>query len=324
MRNATGLRQLRRKPEVMLNCRGQRRVRTLHTHQLFEHKTSRLFMIERTHWASATTLLADVLKMPRVGIVSDFDGTLSSFTARADDAVIAPVNAQAIDALLPLITVFALVSGRAADDVYQRFNRPSIVYYGNHGLESFRDGKLDVTPQAQPWELPLKQLLTNLDLPPIPGIYVENKRVTASVHYRQAENPGMASSQIEHHLRPLVERYGLLLAPGNHIWEIRPPVLLNKGSALHSIILHSSLDGVIFLGDDETDITAMQMLTSVRASYQSAGRDFKGVSVGVIHTEGSPTKLLDACDVVANSPDDVGQLLSWAATYLQSQSSPAG
>ncbi len=280
-------------------------------------------MLDRPNWSLAAAMINEVLEVARLGIVSDFDGTLSQFVDQAEDASITPENEQAIDALLPLVTVFALVSGRTAADLHSRFARPFIVYYGNHGMEFLRAGEtnspITIDPQAQEWEVRIRRLLSNLALPDIPGVYIENKRVTASIHYRQAAHPTLAAARIENRLRPLTEHYGLLLVPGNHIWEIRPPIMINKGSALCAIVLSHHLDGVIFLGDDETDLAAMKMLTTLKANSQETPHFFKSVSVGVQYTQGGPPDLMMYCDVVANGTADVARLLTWLADRLRDQ-----
>ncbi len=116
-------------------------------------------MTDHRHWAQNQDRLLQLITFPRFGIISDYDGTLSPFVAQPQDAVITPGNARALDHLAGQVTVVALVSGRSVADLRQRFERPWAVYYGSHGMEFWRDGRVQIAPQAQPFVEPLRALL---------------------------------------------------------------------------------------------------------------------------------------------------------------------
>jgi trehalose 6-phosphate phosphatase len=110
--------------------------------------------------------------------------------------------------------------------------------------------------------------------------------------------------------------YELQLSAGNQVWEVKPPLALNKGTALAAIVAQQGLDGVLFLGDDRTDLIAMAELRRLRTAHDGEPAPLQGLSVGVIHGLGSPQELGDFCDLVANGPDDVARLLAWLADQL--------
>jgi trehalose 6-phosphate phosphatase len=173
-----------------------------------------------------------------------------------------------------------------------------------------------VVEEARPWHTALATLLAELPAFDDPAIVVEDKDVTATVHFRAATDPLAASREIEARLRPLCALYELQLSAGNQVWEIKPPLVLNKGTALAAIVARQGLDGVLFLGDDRTDLLAMAELRRLRTAHDGAPAPLRGLSVGVVHGLGSPQELGDFCDVVADGPDDVARLLAWLADQL--------
>ena len=141
-------------------------------------------MDEKLHWKRNRKALKTVIDVPRLGIISDFDGTLSAFADAADEARITEESARALDLLADRVTLVALVSGRATADLRKRFERPWLRYYGSHGLDRWQEDSVRIVPAAEEWRTSLQQLLAEFIPPPNSGVYIENKGVTASVHYR--------------------------------------------------------------------------------------------------------------------------------------------
>ena len=106
---------------------------------------------------------------------------------------------------------------------------------------------------------------------------------------------------------PLCEKYGFQLSEGQFIWEIKPPVELNKGTAALAVVNDYHLESVLFLGDDITDVHAMQALHERAADPDC---DLSALSVGVIHPT-TPQTIYEHCDVTANGVEDTTGLLQW-------------
>ncbi|MBI5669456.1 MAG: trehalose-phosphatase [Chloroflexi bacterium] len=259
------------------------------------------------HWSHHLQRLSDVLERPRFGIISDFDGTLSPFVSQPEQAAITPENAAALDALAEHVTVIALVSGRGVADLRQRFVRPWLEYYGNHGMEFWRDGQPQLAAEAVAWVQPLQALLRELDHANTGGVVIENKGATAAVHYRNAPDTARAREALYQRLKPLAEQYGLRLSEGQLVWEIKPPVTLHKGTAAQAIIQAYRLESVLYLGDDVTDFNAMRLLRQLASDPR---RHLRALSVGVVHPTSFP-ELYEVCDLTADGPDDVAHLLNW-------------
>lgn len=266
------------------------------------------------HWTRQQDFLSTLLDQPRCGLISDFDGTLSAYVGDPATAVIAPENGVLLDVLSQKLTVVALVSGREVRNLRLRFEHPALIYYGSHGMEYWQDDQVHVIGGARQWAEPLQHLLAEFGDPAIAGVFVEPKTVTASVHYRLAENPTETRDVLYARLLPLCKKYGFVLSTGQFIWEIKPPVAIDKGSAAQSVIEAYRLESVIFLGDDVTDFAAMDRLATLAADPK---RSLMALSIGVVHPTSS-AELFEHCNLTANGIEDVTHLLRWMTEYLNS------
>src|ERR1700751_4531770 len=125
----------------------------------------------------------------RVALFLDFDGTLAPIVAD-------PANAQMSDAVRDALRglverdsiVTTIISGRAVEDLYVRIRVENLIYSGNHGLEIFGRGLRFVEPEADSRRDHLRRLteLLNGRLRQIEGVLVEDKGLTTSIHFRQA------------------------------------------------------------------------------------------------------------------------------------------
>lgn len=259
------------------------------------------------NWRNHREELRHAILHQRFGLISDFDGTLSPFVSQPNEASISQANAYALDGLADIVTVIGLVSGRSASDLRTRYQCKGIEYYGNHGLEAWRGGSAAIAPAAEAWIQPLNTLIDAIKAANLPGVMVENKRLTASVHYYPVPDADTACHQLEEALTPLVEKFGFRLNPGRMLWEIKPPISIHKGTAVQSIIDDFNLTGTLFLGDDVTDFNAMNQIHEL---VKDPKRGLCGLSVGVLHPT-SPCELVEMCDVTADGVADVAELLDW-------------
>jgi trehalose 6-phosphate phosphatase len=274
--------------------------------------------MDNRHWTQHTDALLRLINHERFGLISDFDGTLSPFVTEPERAIISAANAKALDSLSGKGVIIALISGRSARDLRSRFERPWAVYYGNHGMEFWRDGLIQVAPDVQPWYETLQKLLDDFGAADMPGVFIENKGITASFHYRAADDPAEARRRLSDRLQPLCDRYQFSLSEGQFIWEVKPPVDLNKGSAAEAIVRDFCLESALFLGDDLTDVHAMRRL---RALAAEPSNDLEAQSVGIIHPTTMPA-VVETCDLTAYGIEDVERLLDWISQ--QRSSSPPG
>jgi trehalose 6-phosphate phosphatase len=213
----------------------------------------------------------------RVALFLDFDGTLAPIVP---DPAAAQMSEAVRDALRGLVErdsiVTTIISGRAVEDLYVRIRVENLIYSGNHGLEIFGRGLRFVEPEADKRREQLRRLSELLAgrLRHIPGVIVEEKGLTTSIHYRQVEDdlvPG-----IEQAVRASVATAGALfrMSGGHEIFEIVPRTGWHKGAATRWI-LQKLGEGFlpVYIGDDNSDEDAFAVLTdgvTVRVGGESA------------------------------------------------------
>jgi trehalose 6-phosphate phosphatase len=221
-------------------------------------------MRELRHWTSHWDRIAATAREPHVFVGCDFDGTLAAIVARPEDARLSAEARALLSQLaaLPGVTL-AIVSGRKLADVRARVAIDKIFYCGNHGLEIEGPGIKWSSAEARTHRSELVDALAELRsrTATIQGIIIEDKGFTATVHWR------LIPYEIREDLREVVasivqSRAGLRLAHGKAIWEIRPRVEWNKGSALQFLLQRSKVrpSNAFYLGDDDTDETAFRVL----------------------------------------------------------------
>ena len=251
-------------------------------------------------WPSVSARLRDAHK---VLLLSDFDGTLTPIVMRPELAVLAPeVRQTLVDLARREKFILGVVSGRSLRDLEDKVGIPGMIYAGNHGLELSGHGLEFVHPEADG----MRQIQTDLfeilknEVGHLPGVVLENKGLTLSVHYRLA--PDASVGQIQERFRatvsPLVAEGQLKTSEGKKVLEVRPNLDWDKGKAIaHIQGQHPQAKLTVFFGDDLTDEDGFA------AVQESGGLD---VFVGPAR---QPTKALYRVD----SPEEVAQALSLMA-----------
>ena len=247
----------------------------------------------------------DGLSNESLALVTDFDGTLSEFVPVLDNAVIHPHALSPLGRLAARLRLTAVMSGRAAQDVERRVGLESVVYVGNHGAEQIEGGVLSAACGVEAAESHLQELLHCLArAADDPGLVLENKRYSASLHFRIALDEAGVIERLRAAIRVMPDDGGFEFYWGNKILEIRRRNGVNKGVALDRLIRDRALDRVIFLGDDTTDADALRVLRNHRASGK-----VDGIGIAVIQ-DGTPDSVLESADFSLNGVPEVAAFLS--------------
>lgn len=241
--------------------------------------------------------LADRIRSGRrVILFTDFDGTLVPICDKPL-AVFASDEVQTVLSRLAKQAGVAVVSGRDLADLIPRVGVEGIAYAGNHGLEIHGPGYEFRVPEAVERSPELHEIVTELTvaLSGVLSSWVQNKELTASVHFRQvdpAQVPRVVAI-VEQILIPHQERFEL--RPGKMVLEVRPRVNWHKGEALKWLWnrMNATPNTIgIYLGDDATDEDAFAALPD-------------GVTVLV----GSPRP--SEARYRLNGPEEVLEFLKW-------------
>jgi len=230
-----------------------------------------LYFLER---AFIQKLEEKVKKAQMIFLFLDYDGTLTPIQKKPDLALLSSSERKTIKSLssFPQM-VLTIISGRALNEIQKLIGLDNLYYVGNHGLEIKGRSFQDEIPKA-------KQIRGNVvsfcqkikeRTKRIPGILVENKGLTASIHYRlvKKEHLPELKRKVSLTLFPFKKNYEL--SEGKKVLEIKPKTERDKGWAADKIIQLYSSEGKLsplyfYFGDDLTDEDGFQLI-NLRRGY---------------------------------------------------------
>ncbi|MCC6616884.1 MAG: trehalose-phosphatase [Anaerolineae bacterium] len=257
-------------------------------------------------WQQATdTLLAPLLTAARLGLVTDVDGTISPIVSRPEAAQVTPRSRELLTALAARLALVGVISGRAAADVRERVGVAEMVYVGNHGMERWTDDHVQVVPEVQAYRPALVAVAEGIRAHLPPGAQIDDKGATYSIHYRNVADPARTKTEVTPLLLQLSAEHGIKLVQGRMIFELRPPLEIDKGTAFTALVRDYQLDAAIYLGDDTTDADALHACQRLRESGECYA-----IGVGVLADE-TPAAVIESADVVAQGIEQVEDFLAW-------------
>ena len=203
--------------------------------------------------------LAEVLSSENAPVLlaCDFDGTLAPIVSYPALAELPESTASLLrDLVATGRVVLTIVSGRSLADLRERVPVAAILA-GNHGLEISGGGIEYVHPEAEARVHLIQEAQTLVErcLQPYESSWVENKRLTATVHFRQV--PAAQRYKLMWDVRRAMRPFGLKLGmrAGKCSLELHPRVGWDKGHALAHIREALGLQDrrCVVFGDDVTD-----------------------------------------------------------------------
>jgi trehalose 6-phosphate phosphatase len=244
------------------------------------------------------------------GLLLDIDGTISPIAPTPEEARLLPEIPPLLERAAAVFEVIAAISGRSAADSRRMVGMNHLLYIGNHGLEYWQPGESapQVIPEASAYLPAIAQALdlAERDLAPrLAGLRVERKGPSGSVHTRSCADPPQALATVLAALRPVTDQLGLRLTQGKLVAEIRPPLTVNKGTAVEWLARERHLRSALYLGDDTTDIDAFRALRRLREAGAS-----EGLAVAVLQAEAPPALAAEA-DLTLPSIEAVPPFLAW-------------
>src|SRR5918997_624965 len=255
----------------------------------------------------------EVLRQAPSAVVTDIDGTVSAIAPTPAEAMVDPGAKAALSLLMERLATVAVVSGRAPQDGAAMVGLPELIYVGNHGLERIVRGTPWTHPVAAAAQPAIAAALAEIEsaaraVTDVPWLLVENKGVTGTIHYRLAPDQIAAAALLEPLARAAANRHGLRLTSGRMIFEVRPELAVNKGTAIRDLAQDLSLRGIVFFGDDVTDVDAFRALRELREAGEAAT-----LRVGILGPDTSPAVLAEIDLSVNGVPACAATLLALAA-----------
>lgn len=185
----------------------------------------------------------------------------------------------------------AILTGRRSEEVAELVDVPGLRYYGLYGME-----------EAAPELLTAVGSLAEAAAAAVPGAWVEDKRASIAVHYRQAPDPAQARASLVRSLRVVASSAGLEVVQGKMVVELVPAGRPRKGGAVERLVGEHALRAALFAGDDEADLDAFAALDRLRS------KGLLAVKVAVRGDE-TPPGLVDSADEVVDGPEGLVELL---------------
>jgi trehalose 6-phosphate phosphatase len=254
--------------------------------------------------------LKPILAQRPFGLATDIDGTLSPIVDRPDAAAVTPLCRRYLQEITRRVEVVAVISGRAPEVARRLVGLEKLVYIGNHGLSWWRQGRQETLAEAVPYETMVreakKKLAAHLDLS---GLVLEDKGPILALHYRQCADRQAARLAILDALAPW-RTQGLRIREGRLVFELGPPLDVHKGTALTRLMETYRLVGILYLGDDLTDVEAFKVLRHRREEGKVSG-----AAVAVANPESGPEVMKEA-DYWVDSIPGVEWLLGAIASVV--------
>lgn len=244
--------------------------------------------------SSHATTLAHTLTPPPVrvddtALFLDLDGVLAPLAPTPGEVGPVARRTAALKALdLRLEGRVAIISGRTIAEIDRITDHALAAASGVHGLERRRqNGGLERKPADEGVAYVLEAF--HAFAAGRPGMIVEDKGVSAGLHYRGAPDQARAAEALASRLQL---ETGLTLQPGHMVLELKTPGA-TKGTALAAFMREAPFKGAlpVMLGDDLTDEDGFEAAAAL-GGY--------GVLVGPIRPTAARYRL-----------DDVNAVLDW-------------
>ena len=205
----------------------------------------------------------DKIKNKKLILLLDYDGTLTPIVSRPELAVLSDDMRDVLKKIAKRYPL-AIISGRSLEDVKKLVDVENIYYAGNHGFEITNDVKL-VNPDAEKIKPVINEICRKMQkrLIHIKGSIVENKGLTASVHYRMVSNDDFIELEkiFDEVAASYVKDGKIRITKGKKVFEIRPNIEWDKGKAVEFVIDAIGKKGTpVYIGDDRTDEDAFTIL----------------------------------------------------------------
>ncbi|HET8587653.1 MAG TPA: trehalose-phosphatase, partial [Candidatus Limnocylindria bacterium] len=147
-------------------------------------------------------------------------------------------------------------------------------------------------------------------VPMLPGIRVDDKRLSATVHYRNAPDQAAARAAVLAALNSaladgLAGETGIELREGRLSVELRPAQAGDKGTAVAAVAERFGLRGLLVLGDDLTDLDMFREAARLRDASR-----LRAAIVAVAGDGEVPAQVAAAADATVAGPQTVVRLLT--------------
>ena len=187
---------------------------------------------------------------PNTLLAFDFDGTLARIVSQPDRAAMRH-STKTLLARLAARSPCVVITGRALKDVRARLRGVGMQgLVGNHGIEPWSTLPA-IRKIVRGWMPLLRSRLR-----PFPGVVIEDKEFSVSVHYRGAAHKQKVRTTVAAAARKLG---GVRCFGGKQVVNLLPAGTPHKGIALQRELRRLGCDKAIFIGDADSDEDAFAL-----------------------------------------------------------------
>jgi trehalose 6-phosphate phosphatase len=259
--------------------------------------------------ALTATSLAPLRANPsESAVLLDIDGTLAPIVENAADASVPETTRQLMITISRSYGLLACISGRRASEARAMVSIGTIAYLGSHGAELLKSGwtEAQLDPALANWSPRIDEFRRESDTQELRRrrVRIEDKGPIIAYHWRGATDEQDARAAIDA-LAGQAQEVGLEVHWGRKVMEVRPPVRIDKGLGVRTLLGDQHYASVLYAGDDVTDLDAFRALRELQAEGQIATT----VCVGV-HSEDGPQAIEDEADVIVAGTEGVRGVLS--------------
>ena len=243
-------------------------------------------------------------------VLLDFDGSLSAIQIDPDAVTAPDATIDLLRRLAERLALVAIVSGRPLDFLARVVPVPEVELFGQYGLERRIDGRVVVEPAALPFRDAVATAAAEVERR-WPDLLVERKgAIAVTVHWRAV---GEIATDVVGEIEALGARLGLGVYPTRMARELRPPLPLDKGSAVRALLADApAVTRAAYAGDDRGDLPAFDTLSDL--TEQGALQHSLRIAV---RSDEVPGELIERADLVVVGPEGLFDWLTALATALR-------
>jgi trehalose 6-phosphate phosphatase len=252
-----------------------------------------------------------------LAVLSDIDGTVAPIVPNPEDARISRRARASLVELMGEGERVGFITGRALEKAREIVDLPGAYLAGNHGLNISANGLTETVEELSPYIGWGKRVIRETVELNIPGVIVEDKGPVVAFHYRMADSQEAAHDAILAAIARSEAAGHFRVQEGRKVIELRPPLSIDKGTAVEDLVSRMGAKAVLTLGDDATDL---DMFHSTRAL---AKRGVPGAAIAVWSDE-APRIVLEQTDYFVRGVEGVEWLLEEIVKALRrsAQASP--
>jgi len=248
------------------------------------------------------------------GLIFDVDGTIAEIAPTAEAVRVTPDCKKHLRSLVKRLPLVAAISGRLAKVVRHLVGVDGVVYYGNHGLEWWFKGHVEIRPLAQSYVEKTTAVIKALSPLLLPlGVKFEDKGAGLVFHYRTLPHREKVRESILKEISRSSAAQSFNVDQARAVIELRPPLEISKGSVVRELIENYHLRAAVYIGDDVADIDAFDTMRAL-----SRGALFQGLALGVVGEE-TPPNVAERADLLLRGINEVEAFLSWLDETIPSK-----